>query len=397
MTNIKNHLGSSIKSLQEINLSVVLDRIKSQETTTKAELSRELNLSQPTVSRIVDMLIDKGYVIKIGPGNSSGGKRPILVRFNPDIAYVIGIGVNVDVIEIILADFSGTTVKRICQKFEPYEKPEFMIDTIVEKVRAIISKAKIKKKKIEVVSIGIPAWIEPGTNIIKACPSIPLWVGSNVKEVFAEKIKKDVLIDNMMNMSLMGEQWKGEAQGTDNAVYIGMTTGISAGLLLNGRIYRGHNGSAGEIGYMYTRESKFENRDSVDYGQFESLCSDLALKKELEERNGLENVEKSIEWEKILSENENEKIIEKILRTMSFGIANLIAMFNPEVIVLGGELFYHSDTYVEMINQYVSELTPFHVRIVRSSLKEDAVAIGAVGYAIKYLENRIFSPFFSSL
>ncbi|MCK5155158.1 MAG: ROK family transcriptional regulator [Spirochaetales bacterium] len=380
MANIKNHFGSTIKSLQEINLSVVLDRIKSQEATTKAELSRELQLSQPTVSRIVDLLSDRGYVVEIGPGESSGGKKPTLIRFNPDIAYVIGVGVNIDFIEIVLADFTGTTVKRRYEKFDIYKNPEHMIETIVTNVKSIISQARIRKSKIKVVSIGIPACIEPRTNIIRDCPSIPLWEGTNVKEILAEKLKMEVLTDNMMNMSLMGERWKGAAKGIDNAVYVGMTTGISAGLLLNGNIYRGYNGSAGEIGYMYTRGRELENQKHIKYGQFESLCSELALKRGLEGKNGAAD---------------RGKIIEKILRNMSFGIANLISMFNPEVIILGGELFYHSNKYIDMINQYVGELIHFHVNIITSSLKEDAVAIGAVDYAIKHLENQIFSPFFN--
>jgi DNA-binding Lrp family transcriptional regulator len=159
MSDIKNYRGGSQKTLNEINISVVLDRIRGGDNVSRSSLSKELNLSFPTVSRIVETLIEKKYIYEVGPGKSSGGKRPMILRFNAERSYVIGIGADVNFINVLLSDLCGNEIKTIYESFPKYKKPNEMIDIIVGYINRINSELTITGKEVAVISIGIPATI----------------------------------------------------------------------------------------------------------------------------------------------------------------------------------------------------------------------------------------------
>jgi len=391
MLDIKNYLGGSPRTLNEINISVVLDRIRTGDNVSRSSLSKELNLSLPSISRIVNTLIKKKYVIEEGVGKSSGGKRPIILRFNGDRSYVIGIGIDIDFIEVMLSDLSGNEKKTIYETFPKEKKPKEMIDTIIKYINKIIKETEVDAGKIEAVALGLPAMQDTQTGLIKLCPTIPDWEGINLCEILSKKIKKDILIDNVANLSLLGEVWKGVAKGFKDVVLVAIGTGIGAGILLNGQLYRGFNGSAGEIGYMFIDKNVNKNT-YVPFGQFEYLASNTALR-----RNNIK-----IEFNGKSDYNINDLIENKIKRArvlqildnLAFGISNLIAVLNPELVIIRGALFFHSDYCFNYLRNKVETLVPLTTKLVRSTLKEKDVALGAVKLALNHLDGKILSPFF---
>ncbi len=389
MTDIKNYLGGSPKTLDEINMSVVLDRIRRGDNVSRSSLSRELNLSFPSISRIVEALIDKNYVVEVGPGVSSGGKRPIILRFNNRHSYVIGIGVDVDYIEIMLADFSGNEVNTIYEKFADEKSPQEMIEIIVKYVTRVTKESNVDFSKVRAASLGLPAMQDTESGLIGLCPTIPNWEGINLRKILSEKLELDVLIDNVANLSVLGEEWKGVAKNYKNVILVGIGTGIGAGILLNGKLYKGAHGAAGEIGYLLIdRGIKLES--TAPFGPFEYYASNIALKR-LCARYGFDNG-KSYE---MLSENEDCKSsVLEIIHRLACGIANLIAVLNPELVVVRGELFYGDDYYFSYLKDRVKNLITFKVRLEKSYLREKDVTFGAVRCALNYLDQKIFSPFF---
>lgn len=392
MADIKKYLGGSPRTLNEINMSVVLDRIRRGDNVSRSSLAKELKLSLPSISRIVGTLINKKYVIEAGLGKSSGGKKPTIIRFNEERAYVIGIGVDVNFIDIMLSDISGNEKRNIYKKFLRDKSPKDMIKTIVKYIDEIIKDAEVEDDKVEVVSLGIPAMVESETGLVRMCPTIPSWEGINLGEVLSGEINKDVLVDNEANMSLLGERWRGEAQNINNAIFIGVGTGVGAGILINGKIFRGHNGSAGEIGNMFI-DRNLNKRNSQPYGQFEYLASNKALREKVMGVDSNSEVKQTI---KKLAKNDDIKkdSILEIVDNFAFGIANLITILNPELVVIRGDLFYESDYFFNYLKDKIYNLMSFKTRIVKSSLKERAVTIGAIRLAMKYLDRKILSPFF---
>jgi len=387
---IKKYSGGSQKTLNEINLSVVLDRIRNGDNVSRSSLSKELNITFPTVSRIITKLLEKKYVIEAGLGKSSGGKKPTILKFNKDRSYVIGIGVDINFIDLMLADLSGESKKNIFKRFEKEKNPNLMIDTIINYINKIIEISEIKKEKVEAVTIGIPAMVEINTGEVKICPTIPEWEGKNLSRILSRETGINVLVDNVTNISLQGERWKGEAQNINNAIFIGIGTGIGAGIMINGKIYRGFDGSAGEIGHMFIdKDLKLEN--SKRFGQFEFLASDTAIKDILTGKNGNGGSNPDIE-EIIRDKKSKEKILE-LVDNLAIGISNLITVLNPEVVIIKGEIF-KADELFDHLKGRVKKLINFKSKIVKTSLDDRAIVIGAVRYAIKYLDKKILSPFF---
>ena len=389
MPDIKSYLGGTPKTLNEINMSVVLDRIRNGDNVSRSSLSRELNLSFPTISKIVDALIEKNYVVEVGPGKSSGGKRPIIVRFNNEYSYVIGIGVDVDFIDIMLADFSGNEVNTIYERFIKEKSPEEMIELVVQYINKITEESGIDYEKVKAVSLGLPAMQDTETGVIRLCPTIPDWEGINLREILKNKLQMDVLIDNVANMSILGEVWKGVAKGYNNVILIGIGTGIGAGILINGRLYRGANGSAGEIGFLYI-DKNMPYDGSKLFGQFEYLASNSALKRILKESG----IQASQNLKDVIKNKNIKSSIFEIVDNFAYGVANLISVLNPEIVVIRGELFYEEEPFFSYLKSKICTLIPFKTHLVKSFLREKDITLGAVNYALNYLDSKILSPFF---
>lgn len=392
MQDIKKYLGGSQHTLNEINMSVVLDRIRRETNASRSSLSKELNLSLPSISRIVNKLIEKNYILEFGYGKSSGGKKPIILRSNSEKSYVIGIGVDIDFIELMLSDLSGNIKGIIYKEFVEEKKPKEMINIIAKYINRIIKESKVEAEKVEVISLGVPAMQEIQTGLIRVCPTIPDWEGINLSDVLAKEIKKDVLVDNVANVALLGEAWKGIAQGYKDVILIAIGTGIGAGIMLNGRLYKGSNGSAGEIGYMFI-DKNMRKDISGTFGQFEYLASNTALRRNNIKISFNGKSKQTIDY-LIKTDNKKRNFILGIIKNLAFGISNLITTLSPELIIVRGALFYNSDFCFNYLKRMVRGLSPFEVKLVKSSLKQKDITFGAVRLALNYLDRKILSPFF---
>ncbi len=393
MPEIGSYRGGSQKTLNEINASVVLDRIRNGGLVTRASLGKELSLSAPTISRIVDALIQKDYVLEVGPGKSTGGKRPTILRFKAERDYVLGIGVDVDFIDMILSDMAGNVVKKVSQVFHAFKHPAEMVDLLQSYVEQIVHEAGLPIEKVKAVSIGVPATVDSRNGLVTLCPTIPVWQGVNLTRVIGERIQKDVLISNIATLSLLGELWKGAARGHKNVVLVSVGTGIGASILLDGKVLQGANGSIGEIGYMYI-DRKMDRKSSYPFGQFEYLASNIAFRRSLTESESMDPVGEGLD--RLMEDESTQKKLFDIVDNFSYGVANLICTLNPELVVVRGALLCESQLCLSRLIQNVNELIPFKARIVKSALKDDAICFGAIRLALDYLDKKLLSPFFSS-
>lgn len=396
MADIKKYQGGSQSTLNQLNTSVILDRIRSEGNISRTGLSKRLSLSLPAISRIVDVLIDKGYVIEEGFGESSGGKKPKMLKFNSCKSYVIGIAIDVNFIDIILSDLSGNEIKHIHKDFLKDKKPSSIIDILKKYVEKIVNESEIDMDMVGVVSIGIPGMIEKNTGLVKMIPTIPSWEGKNLGKILAKRTGRKIILDNICNVSLLGERWKGKAKGCKNMVFIGIGTGIGAGILINGRIYRGFMGSAGEIGYMFI-DRNLDKKVSDPQGQFEFFASNTRLNliiKEICERQKIHIDESDYEKRLLQKSDQNKKLFE-IIDDFAYGVANIIAILNPELIVIEGGLFQYSDEALKYLIRKVSSISKFETKIIRSNLGKKSITLGAVKSGMDFLDKEVFSPLFT--
>mgnify|MGYP006293064843 CR=1 FL=1 len=383
-------LGGTPSTLREFNTSIVLDRVRRGGTVSRASLARELNLSLPAISKSVQVLLRQNYILEVGPGESSGGKRPTILRFNAERNYVIGVGVDVDYIEVTLADLAGEEKATLIESFEKDKKPNEVIELIEEYIQRIVETSCIEYDKIGVVVLGLPAMVNTRHGVVELCPTLPEWEGKDVVSMLSSRLNRAVLADNVANLSLLGETWKGSAVGYRDAALVAIGTGIAAGVMIDGRIYRGAEGAAGEVGYMII-DRTMSAAASAPFGQFEYMASNTTLK-----RNNIRigmNVGRKTNGEN-LEDLGAKAVMAEVIENIAIGICNLTAVLNPEVVVVRAPLFYPCEGCFEQLQSQVYDRTPLRTRLVRSTLGEKDITIGAIRLGLDHLDEEVLSPLF---
>jgi predicted NBD/HSP70 family sugar kinase len=409
MTSIKTYLGSSPSTIKEINMSIVLDRIRDQKFFSRVDLARNLNLTQTSISRIVNELLDKGLIEEHGFGVSKVGKKPTLLKYNSKRAYVIGAGTDIDYINIMLTDLDSNCINYTSKTLPLDLDKKMMTKMVVAEILSNISKSGIEKEKIEAIVIGIPCIVDPVSRMISySSPYINSWNGVNLEEEISNATGIPTIAENEAKLAVLGEHKYGVGKGIDNMIFISIGSGIGSGILLNGKLYKGFKGAAGEIGYLIISSESLIPKDKFR-GQFEYLSSSLALirtadklarsrqqdylVKSYSDTSGEISINRILEARK--SGEKNAKIIVKeIIDNLSYGIINAIVMLNPQLVVIRGAIFEKDPLLFEELKKKIRNVVPVVPDIMLSKIGSQAIIMGAINMAIQEVENKVISPLF---
>ena len=388
------------------NRAEILSIIREKSPIFRAEISRLTGLSIPTVMKITNELIEKNIVFETGKGKSSGGKPPQLLEFNPRVKCIIGIEIGEDYIEAIITDLSATILDRKKVFFGLKVTPEELIEELIACINYLIDHTAIDREKILGIGIGMHGLINrEEDNIIFATE----WNWRNVDIV--TPIKKafqiDVIIDNSCRAYAMAEKWYGFGKNIDNFVCIFLGYGVGCGFVFNGEIYSGSSGTAGEFGHMIV-EQNGPPCACGNYGCLESLASSYAIvnRAKLLLGNGnksdiirlaggdINNIDvftvfKAAEEGDILAID----IINEAYEYLGIGIASLINLVDPELIILEGPLSQQvggmlTKTITKAVERRKMRYAGKHTKIVVSELGDEASALGASCFFLKkFIEN----------
>ncbi|HHW48679.1 MAG TPA: ROK family transcriptional regulator [Clostridiaceae bacterium] len=377
--------------MSKLNKDAILYLLRNEGPLSRADIARKLNMSFPAVSSNVKSLLESGFIVKIGEGEGSSGlgRKSTLFAFNAKRGYVIGIDAGRSQIRALCSDLLGEPVASV-KKDNDFEKGgEYLYQQIESALLEVIEKSNISKENIECICIGLPGIRDEDKKINRLAPFIDNWENIDVAERIREKINSEIIIDNGVNLGAIGEKWKGAAQGYQNIVYINLGVGIGAGIIINNELYRGKNNAAGEIGYM-TLDKHFLRKRYKEEGSMEELISVPSLNntmKFLTKRTqdfSMEEIIKLAESDNLIAKG----VIYESLVYLSMAITNIVAVLNPELIVIAGRAGkVLAEKYGDLIIKYISANVPFVPDFVVSKLGDDASVIGAVGVAIRHTKN----------
>ncbi|MGH2582451.1 MAG: ROK family transcriptional regulator, partial [Anaerolineales bacterium] len=237
-------------NVRDHNLSEVLRLIHSHGAMSRAALSRETGLSATTISALVTVLLESGFVREVGEAESSGGRPPILMEFEYEHHYAIGIDLGAAHITAIVIDFRGSPIASVTQEFDAMADASGAITAIRALIRQVVKKAGIDLTQVFGIGVGVPAPLE-GEQLDRLSPVIlPAWKDIDLRaEMRAEFGDLPIYIDNDANSGALAEKWWGRGREHSNLAYIKLGTGVGSGLIINNDIYRGSAGTAGEIGH----------------------------------------------------------------------------------------------------------------------------------------------------
>lgn len=361
-------------------------------SSTITDLSKELDLSIPTVTKFISEMCEDGYINDYGKLETSGGRHPSLYGLNPESGYFIGVDIKKFAVNIGLINFKGDMMElkmNIPYKLE--NTPEAM-EELCKLINSFIKKAKVNTEKILNININISGRVNPESGY-----SFSQFNFSErpLAEVLTEKIGYQVCIDNDTRAMTYGEYLQGCVKGEKNIIFVNLSWGLGIGIIIDGKIYTGKSGFSGEFGHI----NVFDNEILCHCGKkgcLETEASGSALYRTLLERikNGecsilsgrIDNRELPLTLDEIIAAVNKEdllciEIVEEIGQKLGKQIAGLINIFNPELVIIGGTLSL-TDDYIAQpiktaIKKYSLNLVNQDSTITLSKLKDKAGIIGA--------------------
>jgi glucokinase len=360
--------------IKAMNRNTVLSLIVNEKSISRAEIANMTNLSKSTVSLIVDELLNENIIREMGEGNSTslGGRKPIKLVFNPSAGYIAGIDIGAYKTVCVLTDLSGRILARELVQTDN-AKDKSYIERIIDTVKKMIAEHELGDKLIG-MGIGVPGTTDIERGIALTVPKLG-WVDFPVRDLFSEEFNLDVYVDNDVNMAVFGEKWLGVGKDYSSIVFVSIGDGIGSGIIIDNKIYRGNNYNGGEIGYLIlSRDALKKAKYSPDeYGFFESVASGSAIAKKM-------NMSCKEVFERA-SQNDKKAIaaVVEMSEYLSMGIANVVSVLSPQVVILGGGVSKAGLSLLLSIRQEVSRLTPVKTEIVLSQLEDDAGVMGCIG------------------
>ncbi|MDR4887490.1 ROK family transcriptional regulator [Fredinandcohnia sp. QZ13] len=372
----------------------ILQYIKLKTETTKPEIAKELKISIPTVSSLVDSLVKDGYVKECGKGESTfhGGKRPQLLTFNPLGRGIIAIHISSTVITGALIDLNANTLYKTQKSIKGCKGKESL--SVIESVVAEFVKVA-NELEIELLGIGggVPGLVDQHSGTIQKSLHFNDLTGVNLGELLSSRFQLPVWIDNEDNNFALAEKWLGLGRDVNSFVSLITDIGIGAGIIIDERLVRGVDNSFGEVGHTII---SFDGPicSCGNRGCWETYASSSALLKQIEyqleytsilkdlvkENNSItvKQIVKAIE----LGDHLVEKIaIKELGKYLGLGIVNLVNIFNPEMVILYGEINQLGDRLLKEIQYWLDEralAAPANrVKIRFSTLGENVHILGA--------------------
>lgn len=360
-------------------------------SSTITELTKELNLSIPTVTKFIGEMSEDGFINEYGKLETSGGRHPILYGLNPESGYFIGVDMNRFSLDIGMINFKGDLIFHKGSIPYDLENTTQAFDTLCDIVTEQIAELNIDHDKILNICVDISGRVNPESGYSY---SIFNFSEQPLSEALTNRIGYPVCIDNDTRALTYGEYIKGCVNGEKDVIFVNVSWGLAIGIIIDGKIYCGKSGFAGEFGHI----PAFDNEILCHCGKkgcLETEASGRALHRILIER--VKNGETSILSKKIaegkqitLGEIINAinredplciEILEEIGQKLGKQIASVINVFNPELVIIGGRLSLTEDYLTEpiksAIRKYSLNLVNKDSIIAVSKLKDKAGVIGA--------------------
>lgn len=372
--------------IREINLSIILNALRDHPPLSRAALAVATGLNKTTVSSLVQQLIDAGFVTETGVGKNTTGRPGILLQLNPHAGGIIGAEMGVDFISVVLTDFAARVIWRHQERTDRREEQATIMRRAIANIEAAVAQARLHSLPILGMGLGVPGLVDVGSGKLLYAPNLH-WEDVPLRQILEARFHFPVYVDNEASIAAFGETYFGVARGSRNVLYVSAGVGIGGGLVLDGHIYPGGSGFAGEVGHM-TLEPGGLPCACGNRGCWETLASQSAVFRRVHESiaAGKSSVLTRFKYGKreqltipvVVSAAENgDAVARQALfdtgKYLGIGLANLMNALNPEMVVFGGSLSLAKEFLMPVIQQTINE------RALRWSWRTAQIVVAAHG------------------
>lgn len=359
-------------TIRDINKQIVLNYVRARSPISRAEIARETSLQRSTVSAIVDDLQLENLIEETGTGDSTGGRKPTLLRLKTGSPVAIGVDVTPRETIVVAADLAGNLLQT--ERFPTSSDVAYMNTQILSKVTHLVDQYPAANLEI---GISIPGIADPTSGSILYIPYFQLsnW---DIGQQLTNATGLNVIVDNDANAVALAELWFGdeEVRRTQNFITVVVAEGIGTGIIIDGQVYRGVNGAAGEFGHMFLAENAPVACSCGRRDCWEAHASEKAILALYRGNNGNSaNGSLTIEHLIGLAKNGERRalgVLKSAARSLGLGVSNLIIGFSPQSVIVGG-------TIVKAWDLIKDEIQLQGQRSIRQELAKTPIIPSALG------------------
>jgi predicted NBD/HSP70 family sugar kinase len=366
----------------------VLRLIRHEEATTRAELVRATGLSRATLGQRLEQLLRQKLVV-MEPAPSTGGRPPGRFAFNPRAGVILAADLGATHGRLAVADLGGSILAARSVELAIADGPEPVLARVLELFDELLATSAHERREVWATGIGLPGPVDFAGGRPVRPPIMPGWDDFDVRGWFAGHIPGAVLVDNDVNVMALGEYWRSRAEDVQDLLYVKVGTGIGAGFIAHGSVYRGARGAAGDIGHVRVQSPKTVVCDCGNENCLEAVAAGRALARDLREAGlGTSNSRDVVELV-AAADPKALRAVRAAGRRLGEALAAAVNLLNPEVIVIGGDLAEAHDQLIagvrEVVYQRSTALATQALRIEESQLGEDAGVAGCIVLALEEL------------
>jgi predicted NBD/HSP70 family sugar kinase len=385
----------SLESLRRLNRLRVIDALRADELISRADIARRTGLSRSTVSSLVSDLQADGLVVERSEHATAhgdqGGRPPILLSFDPSAGAAVGIDFGHRHLRVAVADLASNLLAARELALDTDRAALDGLDAATELVAAALHDAGVDRSRVVGAGMGLPGPIEQRSGVIGSASILPGWVGLAAADEMRRRLDLPIAVDNDANLGALAEAAFGAGRGASDVVYLKVSSGIGAGLILNGRIYRGAAGLAGELGHVLVDPEGLVCRCG-NRGCLETVAASGAVRDRLRATHGDLTVAELLH--RAASGDQGCRgAIADAGRAIGLAVADLLNVLNPELVVVGGELGRAGDVLLDGMRESLARAAlpaaAASARLVAGVLGDRAQVLGAVALVSSQADRRL--------
>lgn len=375
--------------LRTMNERLLLDHLHDHGPASRGELAKVTGLSKPTVSSALAGLEAAGLVELIGSLSGRPGPTTAIYDMNARAGLVAGVDIGRDWVRLAIADLRGEFIGR-----GDVRNTARSSAGLVRRVRAlaheVAAAAEVEWSALSYAVIGSPGVLDPTTGRLSLAPNLPGWGRAGLVEELRAALQVESVIENDINLAALGELAFGAGRGLRNFVLVSIGTGVGMGIVINGELYVGGRGAAGEVAFLPAAEGDVPELDSRHRGMTEAAASAGEVARAARRAGLTARSAKEVFASAAGGDPRAQEIVLTEGRRIGALIAAVTAILDPELVVLAGGVGHNLDMLGDAITRRIAELGPLRPRIVASELGDGGVLQGAVARALHTARDLVF-------
>lgn len=379
-------MSQSLHISRQFSLRAVMEAIIQSGPISRASIAKQTGLSKQTISEIMKHLEDEGWVRETGRTSGHVGRTAVTYEIVPSAAYVVAVDLGGTKVRVAVCDLASRILAEVTERTD-LAGGQGVVRQIARLTGEVASKGSVAYDKLRIAVVGVPGAPQQDGRVLLA-PNIAGFDSMDVPAALEHVLGFGVMLENDVNLAVLGESWLGSGQGLDNLAYIALGTGVGSGLMLNGELVRGATNAAGELGFLPFGADPFEP-ESLRAGAFERVTASIGIIARYRALAGIDATVPAIFEQANAGEAHAMTVLDETARMLARGIGAIAAIVNPEKVILGGSIGSRQEL-VDLVRKVLPACFPYPVVVEAGELGNHGALVGATAIGLSHLHNAVF-------